>query len=215
MKRSVLVAGATGLIGSAVVELALMDQRFNRVITWGRRPVPKTTGVEHWGPGQTNLEEGLKNDPIDAVICCLGTTMRNVKGDKQAFLHVDKELVLALARWAQGVDRRFCVVSALGADPRSMFFYNRVKGEVEAELQRLSFQALHIFQPSILDGPRLENRPGERVGLAAMKFLAPLLPAASRPMPYRTLAQALVNAAAGADTGKHVHTYRSILELAR
>lgn len=215
MKRSLLVAGATGMIGTAVVEAALADQRFGRVITWGRRPLPNKTGVEHWGPGPNNLVEGLKTDPVDAVICCLGTTMRNVQGDKAAFLHVDQELVLALGQWASSKSARFCLVSALGADIGSRVFYSRVKGDVEVGLQRMSFPALHIFRPSILDGPRQENRPGERVGLAVMKFLAPLLPSASRPMPYRTLAQALVNTAADTDTGTHVHSYRSILELAR
>lgn len=215
MKRSLLVAGATGLIGSAVVEEAVADQRFGRVVTWGRRPMPNNSGMEHWGPGPNTLVEGLKADPMDAVICCLGTTMRNVKGDKAAFLHVDQELVLALGQWASGKNARFCLVSALGADSDSRLFYNRVKGDVEAGLRRMTFPALHIFRPSILDGPRQENRPGERVGLVVMKFLAPLLPAASRPMPYRTLAQALVNAAADTDAGTHVHTYRSILELGR
>ncbi|HRH70293.1 MAG TPA: NAD-dependent epimerase/dehydratase family protein [Flavobacteriales bacterium] len=214
MKRSLLVAGATGLVGSAVVELALADQRFGRVITWGRRAMPNTNGSEHWAPGPVSLIEGLRNERVDAVICCLGTTMRNVKGDKKAFVHVDLELVLALARWAEGSDTRFCLVSALGADPNSAFFYNRVKGRVEMDLRRLTFQALHIFRPSILDGPRKEDRPGERAGLVLMKFLAPLLPTRSRPMPYRTLAKALLSAAAGTDSGVHIHTTAGIKALA-
>lgn len=216
MKRSLLIAGGTGLIGSAVVELAAKDTRFARVITWGRRSTPNAPAlVEHWGPGPNGLLEGLRGEPVDAVICCLGTTMRNVKGDKAAFVHVDKELVLGLGRWASDAKARFCLVSSLGADSTSRIFYNRVKGEVETELQRMPYQALHIFRPSVLDGPRSENRPGERVGLAVMKFFAPLLPAASRPMPYSTLAAALVNTAAKEDTGTQIHTYRSIVELAR
>lgn len=216
MKRSLLIAGATGLVGSAVTDLAAADPRFGPVITWGRRPVPDAPGtVEHWGPGPDGLVAGLGSDRVNAVICCLGTTMRNVKGDKQAFLHVDQDLVLALARWSSGTHARFCLVSALGADPSSMFFYNRVKGNVERELTQLEFAALHIFRPSILDGPRQESRPGERIGLAAMKILAPMLPVASRPMPYRTLAQALLNAAAGDDHGIHIHTTKGIEALVR
>lgn len=214
MERSLLVAGATGLVGSAVLDLAITDPRFGRVITWGRQAIPNATGAEHWGPGANTLVEGLKTERVDAVICCLGTTMRKVKGDKQAFLQVDHDLVVSLARWAQGAGTRFSVVSSLGADPKSAFFYSRVKGAVEAELQKLQFNALHIFRPSILDGPRAEVRPGERVGLAAMKFLAPLLPSSSRPMPYRTLAKALLNTAAGTDQGVHIHTTTAIKILA-
>jgi uncharacterized protein YbjT (DUF2867 family) len=96
-----------------------------------------------------------------------------------------------------------------------LFFYNRVKGDMEQDLRALDFAALHLFHPSILDGPRTESRLGERIGLQVMKAIASLLPTASRPMPYRTLAQALVNTAAMADTGFHTLTYKDILERAR
>ncbi len=215
MKQTLLIAGATGLVGSAVLTHALADERFARVITWGRRPVPGAPErVEHWGPTPAGLEAGLRDERVDAVVCCLGTTMRNVDGDKAAFLHVDQELVLALGRWASGKGTRFSVVSAMGADAKSLFFYNRVKGAVEDALRAMEFDALHIFRPSILDGPRQEDRTGERIGLVVMRAMAPLLPAAYRPMPHDTLARALLTTAAGTQQGTHVHTYRAILELA-
>jgi len=216
MKCSLLVAGATGLVGSAVVDLALTDARFGRVINWARRPVPQPSSpIEHWGPVNGDLSAGLRPEQVDAVICCLGTTIRAVKGDKKAFMHVDKDLVLDLGRWASGKGVRFCVVSAMGANPRSMIFYNRVKGEMEAGLRKLDFAALHLFHPSILDGARKDERTGERLGLAVMRAIAPILPAASRPMPINTLAKALIEAAISDVRGTHVHTYREILELAR
>jgi len=137
-----------------------------------------------------------------------------VKGDKNAFIHVDKDLVLALGRWASGNGIHFGVVSAVGANPKSMVFYNRVKGEMEADLRKMEFASLHIFHPSILDGDRKEERTGERIGLALMRFFAPVLPAASRPMPIDTLARALVNTALGNHHGTHVYTYREIRHLA-
>jgi len=216
MARTLLIAGATGLIGTAATHMALNDTRFQRVITWGRKPLENTQGrIEHWGPVNGDLVAGLRTEPVDAVICCLGTTIKAVKGDKQAFIHVDKDLVLALGRWASGKNIHFCVVSALGADAKSMVFYNRVKGEMENELRRLDLAALHIFHPSILDGPRSENRTGERIGLAVMKFLKPLLPVNSRPMPSAMLAKALLATAAANDSGTHVHTYRGIATLAQ
>jgi len=192
-----------------------MDPRIDRIITWGRRPVPNApTKVTHWGPDGSDLQAGLRSEPVNTVICCLGTTIKNVGGDKAAFIHVDQELVLGLGRWASGKGLHFCVVSAMAADPNSRIFYNRVKGTVEQELKEMDFAALHIFRPSILDGPRKENRTGERIGLAVMKALGPLLPADYRPMPHDTLAKALINAGLKSDTGTHLHTYRSILELA-
>lgn len=214
MKSTVLVAGATGLVGKAAVQNALADQRVGRVITWGRRPlIGMEEQVEHWGGA--DLPSALRREPVDAVICCLGTTIKAVKGDKQAFIHVDHDLVLALGNWANGKGVRFCVVSALGADAKSLFFYNQVKGRMEDALRKLDFAALHIFRPSILDGPRTEQRTGERVGLVVMRALAPLLPAASRPMKTNVLAKALVEAALTGTTGTHIHTTKAILELAR
>jgi uncharacterized protein YbjT (DUF2867 family) len=215
MKRTLLIAGATGLVGSAVTELAGNDERFGRVITWGRRPVPDAAArVEHWGPVEGVLESGLRDEHVDAVICCLGTTMKDVNGDKQAFLHVDQDLVLALGQWSSTKGTTFCLVSSHGADATSSVFYSRVKGTVEEALRALSFNALHLFRPSILDGPRTENRPGEHIGLTVMKFLSPALPKALRPMPYRILAQALINAACSTKGGTQVHSYEGIKKLA-
>lgn len=214
MKSTLLVAGATGLVGSATVHAALRDDRISRVITWGRRPLAGTSGqVEFWGG--PDPVAALRPEPVDAVICCLGTTIKAVKGDKQAFIHVDHDLVVALGRWASGKGVRFCVVSAIGADANSIIFYNQVKGRMESALKAMDFAALHIFQPSILDGPRTEKRMGERIGLVVMHTIAPLLPAASRPMPVATLGKALVHAALSDMPGTYVHSYREILGLAR
>lgn len=213
MTKTILLAGATGEIGKVVLEIALADPRIERVIAVVRRPLPEHKKLEQWvGP---DLEKELKEERPDSVICCLGTTIKKVNGDKAAFIHVDQELVLTIGRWASGPAARFCVVSSFGANSKSMVFYNRVKGSMEDGLRGMDFEALEIFRPSILDGPRTESRLGERIGLGFMKLLAPLMPAPYRPMPYRVLAQALVNAAVGNDFGAHVHTYRGIKELAR
>ncbi|MBL7944914.1 MAG: hypothetical protein JNN32_02550, partial [Flavobacteriales bacterium] len=116
--------------------------------------------------------------------------------------------------WASGKGVRFCVVSALGADAKSLFFYNQVKGRMEDALRQMDFAALHIFRPSILDGPRTEQRTGERIALVTMRAIAPLLPAPSRPMKTDVLGKALVNAAITGASGTHVHTTKGILELA-
>lgn len=193
--KHILIAGSTGLIGSAAVHLALADARFARVISLSRKPLdldhPK---LEQWCA--PDLLNALQPQKVDAVVCCLGTTMRNVGGDRSKFIHVDKDLVLGLARWAksQGVPV-FAVVSAIGADPASRVFYNRVKGEMEEGLKSIGLPTLHILHPSILTGPRAELRTGERIGIAAMRLIAPLLPSRYKPMPHDVLAKALLNSA--------------------
>lgn len=212
MAGTILIAGATGLVGGKVLELALQDPRVEHLVAVVRRPLPVHPKLEQWvGP---DLLKALKDQRPDAVICCLGTTIKKENGNKEAFIHVDQELVEGLGRWASGPAMRFCLVSSLGANERSMVFYSRVKGATEATLRGMDLEALHLFQPSILDGPRAEVRTGERFGLAFMRLLAPMFPAKYRPMRYDVLAKALINAALAKDHGVHVHTYKAIVALA-
>ena len=200
---TMLVAGVTGLIGEETLRVALADARISRVIALTRRPIDvRDPKLDEWR--HEDLLQALRTERVDAVVCCLGTTIRNVGGDRAKFIHVDKDLVVGLGRWAkaQGVPV-FAVVSAFGADARSRVFYNRVKGEMEQEMTALVLPTLHVFHPSILTGPRKEVRIGERIGIVITKALAPLLPVKYRPMPHDILAKALVNAVFMPTGGTH------------
>jgi uncharacterized protein YbjT (DUF2867 family) len=210
---TILIAGSSGLVGSAALDQALADPRFSRVIALARRLLELShPRLQQWTASSGELLSGLRSEHVDAVICCLGTTIRQVGGDNARFIHVDKDLVLGLARWAksQGV-HSFAVVSAVGADAKSSVFYNRVKGEMEQELKAIGFHELHIFHPSILTGPRKEKRLGERIGIAVMSAIAPLLPDKYKPMPHDVLAKALLNCSG---TPGGTHTYGAIKKLA-
>ncbi|MEZ4757365.1 MAG: NAD(P)H-binding protein [Flavobacteriales bacterium] len=202
MGKTILVAGATGLIGSTVLQQALADPCFERVIAVVRTPLPQHPGLEQWL--HTDLLQALRPQRVDAVLCCLGTTIGKEGGDQTKFIHVDKELVVGLGRWAkaQGVPV-MSVVSAIGADASSRVFYNRVKGEMEAAMKALGLPTLHLFQPSILTGPRKEVRVGERIGIAVARVLAPLLPARYRPMPHDVLAAALLRSVDRSTSGTY------------
>ncbi|MBK6626703.1 MAG: NAD-dependent dehydratase [Flavobacteriales bacterium] len=211
---TILIAGATGLVGRATLELALADPRFDRVVALVRSPPPTAPKLELW-TGTPDLLSGLRPQRVDAVLIALGTTMRQVGGDRAQFRHVDHDLVLGIGRWARELGVPMCgVVSAAGADARSAFFYNRVKGEMEAGMRALDFRSLHLFQPSILTGPRRELRVGERIGIALMAAVAPLLPDRYKPMPHDVLAAALLQAALSPGTGVQVHHHAAIRRLA-
>ena len=154
-----LIAGATGLVGSRV--LALLP----RAIPVGRR----ATGVA----GEVVAEfAALPVLPAaDVAICALGTTIRTA-GSEAAFRAVDFNAVLAFARGAQAAGvSRFIIVTAVGADAGSRMFYSRVKGAVEAALSGLGFARLDIVQPGLILGPRPERRAVE----GFFQWLAPLL----------------------------------------
>lgn len=209
----ILLAGASGLVGASVLERALASPLVTGLVSLARRPSGEVHAkLTEWLSAQGDLLTALRPEPVDAVICCLGTTIRNVGGDKSRFIHVDKDLVIGLARWAKerGV-KDFAVVSAIGADANSRVFYNRVKGEMEAELKALGLPAVHIFHPSILTGPRKERRFGERVGIVVMSAIAPLIPARYRPMPHDVLGRALLNCIGRQSA---TYTYSAIRALA-
>jgi uncharacterized protein YbjT (DUF2867 family) len=111
----------------------------------------------------------------DDAFCCLGTTIKDA-GSREAFRAVDHAAVLAFAWAAQRAGaQRFFVVSALGADPASRVFYNRVKGETDAALEILGFSTLGIFRPSLLLGRRERPRLGERLMAAVLWIAEPMM----------------------------------------
>ncbi|HWH07583.1 MAG TPA: hypothetical protein VNX21_00190, partial [Candidatus Thermoplasmatota archaeon] len=99
----------------------------------------------------------------------------------------------------------FHVVSALGADPASRAFYNRVKGEMERDLAAVGFETACAYRPSLLLGDRDERRPAERAGVAAARVLRPLIPAKYRAIPAKTVARAMATHAKAGHPGFHVH----------
>jgi uncharacterized protein YbjT (DUF2867 family) len=191
--RTALLAGASGLVGGQLLEVLLGDPLYPQVYSLGRRPLPR----QHPRLVQQTVDFArLDTAPLpaaDDAFCCLGTTLKKA-GSQEAFRAVDYDAVLNFAQAARkaGV-RRFAVVTAMGAHPRSRFFYNRVKGEVEEALQAQGFESLIIARPSLLLGERAEKRAGEKAATVVAHVLRPLLrPLASRPIEGRTVARALV-----------------------
>lgn len=210
MKKTALLAGATGLVGKALLQLLLASDRYAKVIVVGRRPV----ALEHLRLTQVvtdlNQLETLRLRLIaDDVYCCLGTTQQQA-GSKEAFYEVDFLYVVKLAAiTAANFAAQFLVVSALGADAESRFYYNRVKGEMEAAVRQTPFRAIHIFRPSLLLGPRDKPRLGERIGAVVLALAGPLLRGGwrkYRPVVAATVAQAMLRAAEDDGGGIKVHS---------
>lgn len=214
----VAMIGATGLVGSlAARRLLAQGHQLHALV---RRP----SGVVHagWsehvaaGPDWSAIVAGLAPE---AAVSSLGTTMRQA-GSQAGFRTVDFDLVVDFARAAESAGaRRMVTVSSVGADPRSANFYLRIKGEMEAALERIGFERLDILQPGLLRGPRGgERRLGERIGIA-------LSPAVNRLLRGRLDRYAAIDAdfvaaaVAGAlrqhGPGVFRHENRSIRQLAR
>ena len=201
-----LLVGSTGLVGRHVLAQALVHPDVETVVAPVRRAMNAAPKLVAPIVDFDALPEGAPWWQADAVICTLGTTMR-VARSEQAFRRVDHDYPLTVARLARRHGTpTFVLNSALGADPNSRVFYNRVKGEVERELADVGFRSLTLVRPGLLGGQREEFRAGERVGLLALGALGPLLPRRWRINPADQIARRLLQAAVSATPGVHVVT---------
>ena len=203
--RSALLLGATGLVGSRCLDLLLADERYRRVrVVARRRPGLRHARLDFHQLDFEELEARPALFRVDDVYCCLGTTIAKA-GSEAAFRRVDLDYPVRAAELAleAGADQ-FLVVSALGADPGSRLFYNRVKGEMEVAVKRLPFRAVWILRPSLLLGERAERRPGERIATLLLRPLAPLMRGRLRryrPIEARDVAAAMLALAHSGGTG--------------
>lgn len=193
-RPTVLLAGASGLVGRALLAQLLDDDRAT-VHALLRRDVSDLPASRRLVPHVVDFRSLGRLPGADELYIALGTTIK-VAGSKAAFRAVDFDAVLEVARAAReaGVER-VAVVSALGASPQSKVFYNRVKGEMEQALRALRFERLVIARPSLLAGAReaLAQPPrwGERIALGALAPVAGLLPASLRPIDAAVVARAM------------------------
>ena len=173
--KTTLIAGATGLVGSELLQQIINEPAYNKIHILVRKEIEaKSDKVIQHIIDFEKLETFEIKEPINHVFCTLGTTIKKAK-TKENFRKVDYDYVLALANKAKEWDAEtFLMVSSLGANAKSKIFYNRVKGEVEKALSELKLNQLFIFRPSLLMGNRKEHRAGEKSAIAVYKIINPL-----------------------------------------
>ena len=167
-KRLCLV-GATGLIGSTLIEQAVSRSDVRLIgVTRREANLPRGARMEMLLADTSGWPDAIAAANASVLVCALGTTWQKAGKDEAAFRSVDYDLVLSCARAAQkaGIDHMI-VVSSVGADPASKSIYLRVKGEIEQALGRLRFRRLDILRPGLLRGHRREEdrRPSERLAM--------------------------------------------------
>lgn len=196
--------GATGAVGRALLDVLGHDLDYAGVTAIGRRAV-HVPGVRSVVVEAGKLAAEHVPGTARVAFCCLGTTLKKA-GSQDAFRAVDHDLVLAFARAARerGV-RSFHVVSAMGADPKSRVFYNRVKGEMECDLATIGFESVCAYRPALLRTDRDESRPAETAGLIVAKALDRVLPDKYRAIPPEVVARAMARHAKTAHPGVHAH----------
>ena len=196
-KRTALLVGGTGLVGRALLSLLLASDQYRKVHLFVRRVASNLPRSAKLKVQKVDFAQ-LPNSALptaDDVFIALGTTIK-VAGSEDAFRQVDFDYVVNIARGALAVGaKRLAVVSAMGADPRSRVFYNRVKGEMEAAVAQLGYETVVIAQPSLLLGDRgALGQPARRAEDLATRFLGPMswiVPRGVRPISARSVAAAM------------------------
>lgn len=204
MERKALVLGASGLTGSYLLEILLESEAYSQVTIYVRNPL---------GRSHPKLVEQLINFAtieswIDAddVFCCLGATIKTVK-TREAFTLVDLYAPLHIAKLQLSAgSKRFLVISAAGANPKSSVFYNKTKGRLEEALKQLNYSSIYIFQPSFILGPRKESRWLEELGIFFALKAIPIMKGRFKkyiPVHAKAIARCMTYFATHSKTGIH------------
>lgn len=215
--KTALLFGATGLVGGHLLEMLLMHPAYAHVIAFSRREIEiehekLTSHIIDFSEIET-FRDLIKGDDL---FCALGTTIQKA-GSKDNFFKVDFVYSINIAKAAiRNNVNQFLLVSAVGANSDSIFFYNRVKGQLEKAIAREEFWAFHVFRPSVLLGERNDNRWGENlaksIGSGLNKLTGGLLNKYA-PIDAATVAKAMINAAQQLKKGKHIYSSEELSKL--
>ena len=216
-QRTVLVLGATGLVGSHLIRQLTNDPTIGTINILTRRPLGfNVPSLKEYVVDFEALPEKSDMFVCDDVFIAFGTTIAKA-GSQTQFRKIDLEIPLGVTTKAKAHGAINCfLVSSVGADPQSGIFYNKTKGELEFAITGLDYSSFYIFRPSILLGQRGERRVSESIGIYIGQFFrwikSDLLGIYSG-MPADVLAQSMVAAASHPELGKHVLHFREIVNL--
>ena len=209
-KKSALILGASGLVGSEVLSLSLESDLYNKIVIVVRSPLT----IKH----NKLVEKIIDFDmpkweeifPVDHVYCCLGTTIKKA-GSKTNFIKVDHDYPLAFAaaakKWESSI---FSIITAAGVSPESKIFYNNVKGQLEKKLKSLELFSTLIFRPSLLLGERKEFRLGEKIGSGIAKVTSWMTPKTYRAIHCKAVAKAMLAESLSDKTGFNIISNKSM-----
>ncbi|MBN8204205.1 NAD(P)H-binding protein [Bacillus sp. NTK034] len=197
-----LLIGATGATGKDLLDLLLKDDSFHQVDIFVRRDlhirheklnvhVIDFDHTEQW----KHLVKG------DVLFSCLGTTLK-AAGSKEAQWKIDYEYQYQFAEAARENNvSHYVLVSSGSSSSDSLFFYTRMKGQLEEAVKALGFQKLSIFKPPVLIRKN-SDRTMEVAGLKAIQLFNKFgILRSQEPLPTEILAEAMVNAAKTKDNG--------------
>ena len=178
MKETVLITGATGMIGSLILQHCLNSDKVNTVVSLVRRP----SGFTHEKLNEVVVEDFLTLDEnasylkkIDVVYYCLGVYTGAVNRETFRQITVDYPETLARILISNNADLRFCLLSGAGADrtEKSSMMFAKDKGVIENRLSKMGFKGFHSFRPGYIYPVTPRNEPG--LGYRILRWMYPII----------------------------------------
>lgn len=211
---SIAILGASGLVGQHLLQLASAHPAIHSITVINRRQVGYQDAKVIEKTIDFNDLNAYKTALLGAEIiyCAIGTTKSAVKGNKKRYRQIDEAIPCNAMRLADQC-HTFALISAIGANPKSLSFYARLKGEVEQHLLNSTIAQPLIFRPSLLLGQRKEKRTMENFASRVIPKIAALLPAQYRPINARDVAQAMLMASLNPQQSPSILTYQEMMQL--
>ena len=216
--RTATVIGATGLIGSHLVELLSGDDHFTGVRIIARRMPDKVPQGAEVMVIDFEDQDAFRSavEGSDAIFCAVGTTRKKVKGDMVAYRKVDHDIPVNAAHHCHETGcGRYLMVSSVGASSKTGNFYLKFKGDAEDAIAATGIPSVSVFRPSMLMGKRNESRPAEAIAQVMMAPLSFLFPAKYKPVKGLDVAKAMIEAAKQEVKGFRIYHYTEIMGLIR
>jgi uncharacterized protein YbjT (DUF2867 family) len=216
MGKTATIIGATGLIGSHVLKMLQDDPYYASIKVVLRRAVPLNHPKTHLQVIDFTDDAAFKAAIAgsDAVFSTVGTTQKQVKGDKVAYRKVDFDIPVHAAQFCVETGcPHFLLVSSVGANSKSNSFYIKLKGEVEDRIGTMNIRSISIFRPSMLLGKREEHRFAEGLTQTLFNMFSFLIPSKFKPVEASDVARAMVAASKQETSGVHVYHYADMMAL--
>lgn len=212
--KKTLLLGASGLVGSALLNLLLRNEEVQEVKVLVRKSLkikhPKLTQVVTNFEDLAAVEDQFERDQF--IYCCIGTTMKKVSGNKNAYRKVDFNIPVGAARMAKRKGcAHFSLISAIGANPQSTNFYLNLKGQVEQEIEEMHLPSVGFYRPSFLIGDRPEFRLGEKIFGGVSRALSFLIPSKYKPITASELAAGMIRLSFQKTAGTSVYFFADIV----
>ncbi|MDC0622202.1 NAD(P)H-binding protein [Flavobacteriaceae bacterium] len=214
--KQVTLFGATGLIGSYLLEFLLKDSETHLINVVGRNPFhlqhDKINNIVIDFQDLSSISDSITGSEV--VFVSIGTTMSKVNRDKQKYKSVDFDIIFNVANACKQKNiNQLIYVSSLGANSNSSNFYLRLKGEIEEAVAELNLTSTSVFRPSVLLGKRNESRPGEKLLQFAMPLLDFMIPSNSKAIKAKDVAKSMFNTSKNYNSGVRIYHYNEIKEL--